>query len=54
MMSAPVEVKAVAMEGIGEGPTDFHYGNNVQLASGHDYKLDVAVKGEQASFTFHA
>lgn len=48
------KISPVEMEGIGEGTADLHYGNNVKLTAGHVYKVDVTVKGEKASFTFHA
>ena len=53
-MGMPSRVAPVAMEGIGEGMADLHYGNNVKLTAGHVYKVVVTVKGEKASFTFHA
>ena len=51
-MSSKVDV--VEMEGIGQGMSDLHYGNNVKLTGGHTYKVVVTVKGEKASFTFRA
>jgi hypothetical protein len=47
-------VEPVAMEGIGEGMADLHYGNNVHLTAGHTYRVVVVVKGEKASFTVRA
>jgi hypothetical protein len=47
-------VEPVAMEGIGEGMADLHYGNNVHLTAGHTYRMVVVVKGEKASFTVRA
>jgi len=47
-------VNATAMQGIGEGVADLHYGDNVKLAAGHVYKVAVTVKGERATFTFKA
>ena len=51
-MSAKVDI--VAMEGVGQGMADLHYGNNVKLTAGHMYNVVVTVKGEKASFTFRA
>jgi len=53
-MAMSDKVDVVAMEGIGEGAADLHYGNNVKLAAGHTYKVVVTVKREKASFTFRA
>jgi hypothetical protein len=53
-MAMSDKVDVVAMEGIGEGAADLHYGNNVKLTAGHMYKVVVTVKGEKASFTFRA
>lgn len=47
-------VNAMAMQGIGAGIADLHYGDNVKLAAGHVYKVAVTVKGERATFTFKA
>jgi hypothetical protein len=52
MMSEKLEV--VAMEGVGQGKSDLHYGNNVSLKLGDVYKVSVVVHGEKASFTFKA
>jgi hypothetical protein len=48
----PVKLAVVAMEGIGQGTADLHYGNNVSLEMGQTYLVKVAVHGETASFTF--
>ena len=48
------KVNAAAMEGIGKGVADLHYGDNVKLAAGHVYRVVVTVKGERATFTFKA
>jgi len=53
-MSMPQKVNAMAMQGIGEGVADLHYGDNVKLTSGHKYRVVVKVKGEKAAFTFKA
>jgi hypothetical protein len=48
------KLEVVAMEGIGQGSADLHYGNNVSLDIGHTYKVAVSVRGEAATFTFKA
>jgi len=42
-------VSATKMYGIKEGPSDTHYGDNVNLPSGN-YAVEVTVNGEKASF----
>ena len=44
----------MAMQGIGKGIADLHYGNNVSLKRADTYKVSVVVHGEKASFTFKA
>lgn len=46
------KLDVVAMEGIGQGTADLHYGNNVSLSVGHTYRVTVVVHGETATFTF--
>ena len=53
-MAMSQKVEAMAMQGIGEGVADLHYGNNVKLTAGHVYKVVVTVKGEKANFSFKA
>jgi hypothetical protein len=53
-MAMSEKVNAMAMQGIGEGIADLHYGDNVKLTAGHTYKVVVKVKGEKATFTFKA
>jgi hypothetical protein len=53
-MAMSEKVNAMAMQGIGEGTADLHYGDNVKLAVGHVYKVVVTVKGEKATFSFRA
>jgi len=48
------KVNAMAMQGIGAGVADLHYGDNVELTAGHLYKVAVTVKGEKATFSFKA
>lgn len=45
-------VPVSTMEGVGSGPGDLHYGNNVVLAPGHSYTLAVSVGGQRASLAF--
>jgi hypothetical protein len=53
-MAMAEKVDAIAMEGIGEGVADLHYGDNVKVSAGHVYKVLVTVKGEKATFSFKA
>jgi hypothetical protein len=53
-MAMSDKVNAMAMQGIGEGTADLHYGDNVKLTAGHVYKVVVTVKGEKATFSFKA
>jgi hypothetical protein len=43
-------VPVVVMEGIGEGPQDLHYGNNVMLMTEH-YRVDVTINSVRVSFS---
>jgi hypothetical protein len=45
-------VPVATMEGVGEGASDIHYGNNVTLTPGHRVTVTVVLKGERA--VFHA
>jgi hypothetical protein len=49
-----VNVPVVAMQGIGQGTADLHYGNNVNLTSGHLYQVRVTLDKQTASFMFIA
>jgi hypothetical protein len=53
-MAMSEKVNAMAMQGIGEGIADLHYGDNVKLTAGHVYKVVVTVKGEKATFSIRA
>jgi hypothetical protein len=46
MMMVPV----ATMKGIGEGVSDFHYGNNVELTTGHHITVTVTLNGQRAVF----
>jgi hypothetical protein len=49
-MTRPISM--VTMQGVIEGPGDFHYGNNVDLPTGQ-YTVTVAVGSESANFDFN-
>jgi hypothetical protein len=44
-------VPIVVMQGIVEGPGDYHYGNNVDLPKG-EYTVTVVIGSETANFDF--
>lgn len=46
------QVPIVVMQGIVEGPGDYHYGNNVDLPKG-EYTVTVVIGSETASFVFN-
>jgi hypothetical protein len=43
-------VPVATVEGIGEGVSDFHYGNNVELTAGHHITVAVTLNGQRAVF----
>ncbi len=45
------QVPIVVMQGIVEGPSDFHYGNNVDLPQGK-YTVTVVIGSESSNFDF--
>ena len=47
-----LQVPIVVMQGIVEGPGDYHYGNNVDLPNG-EYTVTVVIGSETASFVFN-
>jgi hypothetical protein len=53
-MGMAAKLDVVSMEGITEGASDLHYGNNVSLKLGDEYTVNAVVHGEKASFTFKA
>jgi hypothetical protein len=53
-MNMATKVPAMAMQGIGQGVSDLHYGNNVPLKAGHTYVITVTVNRQPATFTIHA
>jgi uncharacterized protein involved in high-affinity Fe2+ transport len=42
-------VPIVTMQGINEGPRDFHYGNNIQLPKGQ-YHVTATANGQTGAF----
>ena len=44
------QIATAKMYGIKEGPSDTHYGNNVDLPAG-SYSVEITVNGEKADFT---
>ncbi len=46
------QVPIVVMQGIVEGPSDYHYGNNIDLPAGQ-YTVTVVIGSETASFDFN-
>ena len=50
----PVKVPIAVMRGVDEGADDIHYGNNVDLVSGHRYLVTAALNGEKAVFRVKA
>ncbi len=47
-------VSVAAMYGIKEGPSDYHYGNNVSVTPGHTYEATVKLGGQTAAFKVKA
>jgi hypothetical protein len=45
-----VAVPVAVMQGVTEGASDLHYGNNVSLAAGHKITVTVTLKGQRAVF----
>lgn len=43
-------VPVAAMYGIKQGPSDYHYGNNVTVTPGHTYQTTVKLNGQTATF----
>jgi hypothetical protein len=49
-MTTPIVV--ATMEGVGQGQSDLHYGNNVSAPIGHLFAVTVTVHGEQVVLRF--
>lgn len=47
------DVPVAAMQGVTSGTSDYHYGNNVVLHSGHTYAITVKLNGETANLSYH-
>jgi hypothetical protein len=43
-------VPVAVMQGVGEGASDLHYGNNVNLKTGQKVTVVVTLKGRKAVF----
>jgi hypothetical protein len=43
-------VPVAAMYGVKQGPSDYHYGNNVSVTPGHTYQVTVKLGGQTATF----
>ena len=52
MAMSAQKLEVMAMQGIGKGTADYHFGNNVWLHPGDTYKVNVLVRGEKGVFTF--
>ena len=51
--STPSQDLPVAeMQGVTSGTSDYHYGNNVVLHSGHTYAITVKVNGDTANLSY--
>ena len=42
----PEKIAVAVMQGVGEGPSDIHYGNEVSMPAGHDFEIKVGLNGE--------
>ena len=49
---APQSVPVAVMQGVGQGASDLHYGNNVSLPAGHSYLVIVSSGADRAGFSF--
>jgi len=49
--SDPRTIPVLAMQSVDESPRDIHYGNDVQMPSGHSFEVIVRLDGETATFT---
>lgn len=48
------DLPVAEMQGVGQGPSDYHYGNNAVLQAGHSYTIAVRINGESAALTYKA
>ena len=51
---APTKISVATMQGIGQGVSDLHYGNNVPAARGHHYIVTVTLDGAVGRFSLTA
>lgn len=47
-----VSVPVAEMQGVSQGTSDYHYGNNAVLQAGHSYTIRVRLNGETAQLTY--
>lgn len=50
----PKDLPVAEMQGVGQGVSDYHYGNNAVLVPGHSYTITVRLNGESAALTYKA
>jgi len=46
----PMDVPVAAMEGIGAGTADLHYGNDLPMPGGQRFTVTVTLRGQKAAF----
>ena len=46
-------VRVTIMQDVVVGARDYHYGNNANMAYGHDFTITVALNGERAVYPVH-
>ena len=49
---APQSLPVAVMQGVGQGASDLHYGNNVSMPAGHTYLVVVSAGADRAGFSF--
>jgi hypothetical protein len=47
------QVRVTIMQDVVVGARDYHYGNNANMAYGHDFTITVRLNGEQAVYPVH-
>jgi hypothetical protein len=45
-------IPVAEMQGVTEGESDYHYGNNAVLVSGHSYTITITLNGEAAPLQY--
>lgn len=50
----PQDMPVAEMQGVGQGASDYHYGNNAVLRPGHSYSITVRLNGESAVLHYKA